>query len=188
MDIPPDNPITAEKVELGKQLVFDKRLSGNDQVSCETCHLPEIGWTDGKPLSAKFDGSMNTRHTPTLYNAGYYKEWYWDGRAPTLEAQILAAWRGQMGADPDKIAEKLNQIEAYRTAFQQQLGGPASAQNVPKALAAFVRTLTSDDSPWDRYERGDKTAVSEDAIAGFKVFSDSDKANCTLCHVPPPSM
>jgi len=65
------------------------------------------------------------------------------------------------------------------------LGGPASAQNVPKALAAFVRTLTSDDSPWDRYERGDKTAVSEDAIAGFKVFSDSDKANCTLCHVPP---
>jgi len=185
MDIPADNPITAEKVELGKQLFFDKRLSGNDQVSCETCHLPEIGWTDGKPLSAKFDGSMNTRHTPTLYNAGYYKEWYWDGRAPTLEAQILAAWRGQMGADPDKIAEKLNQIEAYRTAFQQQLGGPASAQNVPKALAAFVRTLTSDDSPWDRYERGDKTAVSEDAIAGFKVFSDSDKANCTLCHVPP---
>jgi cytochrome c peroxidase len=182
---PADNPITPEKVELGKQLFFDKRLSMNGMMSCETCHLPEMGWTDGKVLSARFDGSMNTRHTPTLYNVAYYKEWYWDGRAATLEAQILAAWRGQMGADPEQIAATLNGIEGYRTAFEQHMGGPATPDLITKALGTFVRTLVSDDSPWDRYEKGDRAAVSEEAVAGFTVFSDSEKANCTLCHLPP---
>jgi cytochrome c peroxidase len=154
-------------------------------MSCETCHQPEKGWTDGKALSAKFDGSMNTRHTPTLYNVGYYKEWYWDGRAKTLEAQIAAAWKGQMGADTDAVAAALNGIEGYKNAFQEAMGGPANADNIQKALASFVRTLVSDNSPWDRYEKGDKSAVSEDAIKGFTVFSDSEKANCTLCHLPP---
>jgi len=91
MVVPADNPITPEKVELGKMLFFDKRLGKDGKMSCETCHLPEKGWTDGKALSAKFDGSLNTRHTPTLYNVGFYTSWYWDGRAATLEAQINAA-------------------------------------------------------------------------------------------------
>ena len=185
MAIPADNPLTAERVALGKQLFFDTRLSKNGNMSCETCHQPDKGWTDGKALSEKFDGTMNTRHTPTLYNVGYYKEWYWDGRAATLEAQILAAWRGQMGADPEQIVGKLNAIEGYKNAFQTALGGPATADGVTKALAGFVRTLISDNSPWDRYEKGDKSAVPEDAVKGFTVFSDSDKANCTLCHLPP---
>ena len=183
--VPADNPLTEDKVALGKQLFFDKRLSKNGDMSCETCHLPEKGWTDGKPLSAKFDGSMNTRHTPTLYNVAYYKEWYWDGRATSLEGQITAAWRGQMGGDPEAVATALNGIEGYKTAFQKAMGGPATADNIPKALASFVRTLVSDNSPWDRYEKGDKTAVPEDAIKGFTIFSDTDKANCTLCHLPP---
>src|SRR5881409_2451205 len=102
MSIPADNPITLEKIALGKQLFFDKRLSKTGQMSCETCHVPEKGWTDGLPLSPKFDGSMNTRNTPTLLNVGFQKEWYWDGRAKSLEAQVTAAWRGQMGADPDQ--------------------------------------------------------------------------------------
>jgi cytochrome c peroxidase len=185
MKVPADNPMTADKVALGKQLFFDTRLSKNGNMSCETCHLPDKGWTDGKMLSPKFDGSMNVRHTPTLYNVGYYNEWYWDGRAATLEGQILAAWRGQMGADPDQISATLNGVEGYKNAFQKAMGGPASADTVTKALASFVRTLVSDNSPWDRYEKGDKTAVSEDAIKGFEVFSHTDKANCTLCHLPP---
>ncbi len=185
MPIPADNPLTEDKVALGKQLFFDKRLSKNGDMNCETCHLPEKGWTDAKPLSTKFDGSVNTRHTPTLFNVGYYKEWYWDGRAKTLEAQVLAAWKGQMGGDPDAVAATLNGVEGYKTAFQKAMGGPATPDAITKALASFVRTLVSDNSAWDRYEKGDKSAASEDAIKGFEVFSNTDKANCTLCHLPP---
>ena len=185
MTIPADNPITMEKIALGKQLFFDKRLSKTGQMSCETCHVPEKGWTDGLPLSPKFDGSMNTRSSPTLLNVGFQKEWYWDGRAKTLEAQVLAAWKGQMGGDPDQVAMTLSGIEAYKTAFEKAMGGPPTADRIVKALASFVRTIKSENAPYDKYERGDKSAVSEDAVAGFKIFSDTDKANCTLCHTPP---
>ena len=88
MTIPADNPVTPDKVELGKKLFFDTRLSKTGMMSCESCHMPDKGWADGKQFSARFDGSMNTRHTPTLYNVGYYKQWYWDGRAATLEGQV----------------------------------------------------------------------------------------------------
>ena len=185
MNVPADNPITPEKVALGKQLFFDKRLSKTGMMSCETCHLPEMGWTDGKVLSTRFDGTVNTRHTPTLYNVGYYNQWYWDGRAATLEAQVTAAWRGQMGGDPDAMATTLNGVEGYKTAFQTAFGGPATGANISQALATFVRTLKSENSPWDRYERGDKSAVSQEVVEGFDVFSNTDKANCTLCHLPP---
>jgi len=185
MAIPPDNPITPDKVELGKKLFFDTRLSKTGNMSCETCHQPDKGWADGKLLSARFDGSMNTRHTPTLYNVGYYEQWYWDGRAATLEGQITAAWRGQMGGDPEAMAMTLNGVDAYKADFQKVFNGPAAADNIPKALAAFVRTIRSQDSPWDKYQTGDKSAVNDDVVKGFDVFSNSDKANCTLCHLPP---
>jgi cytochrome c peroxidase len=183
MEIPADNPMTPEKAGLGKQLFFDKRLSKTGNMSCETCHLPEKGWADGNALSARFDGSMNTRHTPTLYNVGYYKQWYWDGRAATLEAQVTAAWRGQMGGDPDAVAKALNDIPAYKQQFEQYTGGPATPDSIAKSLATFVRTIVSDDAPWDRYEKGNKEAASADAIAGFDVFSKT--ASCTNCHLPP---
>jgi cytochrome c peroxidase len=185
MEVPADNPITPEKVALGKQLFFDTRLSKTGKMSCDTCHIPEKGWTSGKALTAKFDGSMNTRASQTLYNVGYYREWYWDGRGTTLEAVALAAWQKQMGADPDQIATKLNGIAGYKDAFQKAMGGPATGDSISKALATFMRTIKSDHSPWDRYEEGDKTAVSEDAVKGFDVFSHQNKANCTLCHLPP---
>ena len=185
MNVPADNPITPEKIALGKQLFFDKRLSRTGMMSCETCHLPEMGWADGKALSTRFDGTVNTRHTPTLYNVGYYNQWYWDGRSATLEAQVTAAWRGQMGGDPDAMAATLNGIPGYATGFQSAFGGPATGANIAQALATFVRTLKSENSPWDRYERGDRTAVSQEVVDGFDVFSNTDKANCTLCHLPP---
>jgi cytochrome c peroxidase len=185
MAVPADNAITPEKVELGKKLFFDTRLSKTGKMSCETCHQPDKGWTDANALSTKFDGSVNTRHTPTLYNVGYYKQWYWDGRAATLEGQVTAAWRGQMGGDPDAVAMTLNGIDAYKNEFQKVFNGPATGANIAQAIAAFVRTIKSENSPWDKYQAGDKSAVSEDVIKGFAVFSDTDKANCTLCHLPP---
>ena len=185
MAIPAGNPMTPEKIALGKQLFFDKRLSKSGNTSCETCHLPEKGWTDAKVLSAKDDGTMNTRHTPTLINAGYYRQWYWDGRAATLEGQVLAAWRNQMGADPDMIVMKLNGIDGYKTAFEKASGGPATPERVTQALATFVRTIRSENAPWDKYEAGDKSAVSAEVIEGFDVFTSTRRANCTLCHLPP---
>ena len=185
MTIPADNPLTPEKAELGKKLFFDTRLSKNGKMSCETCHHPEKGWTDGEVVSTKFDDTKNTRHTPTLYNVGYYKQWYWDGRAATLEGQVTAAWRGQMGGDPDAVAMTLNGIDAYKADFQKVFNGPATAANISQAFASFLRTIRSQDSPWDKYQAGDKSAVSDDVVKGFDVFSNSDKANCTLCHLPP---
>ena len=186
MTVPADNPITPEKVALGKQLFFDTRLSKTGTMSCESCHHPENGWTAGKALTAKFDGSMNTRMAPSLNNVGYVSALYWDGRGKSLEGVATAAWKSQMGGNPDEVAMKLNEIPGYKDAFQKAVGGPASGENIAKALATFMRTIKSDNSPWDRYEvQKDKTAVSEDAIKGFEVFSHLNKANCTLCHLPP---
>jgi cytochrome c peroxidase len=180
---PADNPGTPEKVTLGQQLFFDKRLSGDGSASCETCHVRPKGWTDGLPLSRRVGGEMNTRHSPTLYNVGYATSWYWDGRAPTLERQVAAAWRAQMGADPAKVVPVIAAVPGYRAQFEKVFGGPPTADNIPMALAAYLRTLNSGESPWDRYEKGDATAVSAEAIAGYALFTG--KGRCVLCHFPP---
>ena len=179
--VPADNPITAGKVQLGQQLFFDKRLSKTKAMSCETCHVPEKGWTDALPLSPKFDGSVNVRHTPTLYGVAFYPDLYWDGRAKGLEAQILAAWKGQMGADPDQIAKDIEAIPKYKEAFEKELGGPPTGDRIVKALATFVRTIHAGDTPWDKMEP--KKRDASPAGRGFEVFSKV--AQCTLCHLPP---
>lgn len=181
--VPPDNPMTAGKIRLGEQLFFDKRLSKTKQMSCETCHVPEQGWTDGLAFSPRFDGSMNTRHTPTLYDAAYYPELYWDGRAKGLETQILAAWKGQMGGDPDAMAKEIGAIAGYSDRFQKEFGGPPTGDSIVKALATFVRTIHAGDTPWDRQPQDEASLMNSEAGRGFKVFSDV--ATCTLCHLPP---
>jgi cytochrome c peroxidase len=180
---PADNAYSPEKVALGKQLFFDKRLSKDGSASCETCHLHEKSWTDGLALSTKVGGAVNTRHTPTLYNVAYLTTFYWDGRAPTLEAQIAAAWKGQMGADPAAIATALAAVPGYAESFKKVFGEAPTGDNIPKALAAYLRTLLAGASAWDRYEAGDRAAVSEDAVAGYKLFTQ--KGQCVLCHMPP---
>ncbi len=184
-DPPPsaDNPQTPEKIALGKQLFFDTRLSKDGSTSCEGCHYHDKGWTDGLALSTKVGGAVNTRHTPTLYNVAYQNLWYWDGRATTLEGQVVAAWKGQMGADPAVIASALEAIPGYKEQFQKVFNEPASEKTISMALAAYLRTLLSGGSAWDRFEAGDKTAVSADAIEGYKLFTA--KAQCVLCHIPP---
>lgn len=180
---PLDNPTTPEKAALGKQLFFDKRLSGDGSTSCEGCHYRHLGWADGLALSRKVGGDMNTRHTPTVYNTGYAESWYWDGRAKTLEGQIAAAWKAQLGADPNRAAAIVATVAGYRSQFQKVFGSEPNADNIPKALAAFLRTLNSGESPWDRYVAGDKTAVSTAALAGHELFVG--KAGCASCHTPP---
>lgn len=145
---------------LGSQLFADPRLSGSGKTACQSCHYRHLGWTDGLALSRRDDGNLNTRHTPTLYNVGHQSVWYRDGRATTLEGQVLAAWRAQSGADPAKVSALLNSVPGYRSQFQAIYGSDATPDNVVKTFATFFRSLSSDNSAWDRYQRGDTKAVS----------------------------
>ncbi len=174
MKVPADNASpTPEKAALGKQLFFDKRLGKDNAFSCETCHVPEKGWTDGEALSKKADGKMNTRHSPTMINVGYNELWYWDGRAETLEKQVEAAWKGQMGAEPAEVAKKLGKIPGYAVQFKTIFGNAEpKPDDIVKALASFVRTIRSGDSPWDKHEKGDKAAVGKEVEEGWKLFRD----------------
>lgn len=182
--VPADNPMTPGKIALGEQLFFDKRLSRNGDMSCETCHVPEKGWTDGRRFSPRWDGSVNTRHTPTLYGVAYHPELYWDGRATKgLEAQITAAWKGHMGGQPEAVAETLNGIPGYKAQFEKELGGPATGARIAMALATFVRTIQAGDTPWDRMAPRERMSRDNPVAQGFKVFSQV--AKCTLCHLPP---
>jgi cytochrome c peroxidase len=183
MAVPADNPMTAAKVALGKQLFVDTRLSGSGKMACQSCHYRHLGWTDAAALSRRDDGVVNARHTPTLYNVGHQTLWYWDGRATTLEGQVLAAWRGQTGADPAKVAALLNTVPEYRSQFMQVFATDATPDAIAKALSAFLRTLNSDDSPWDRHKRGVPGAVSQAAIEGAALFEG--KGRCAFCHSAP---
>jgi len=178
--VPPENPITDGKIELGEQLFFDKRLSKNKDMSCETCHVPEKGWTDGQAFSKRYDGSVNELHTPTLFGTGFLYELFWDGRAANIEEAVLEVIKTQMGADPEAVAKELAAIPGYKSAFEAHMGGPPSADGIAKALASFVRTLHAADTPYDNLPPGSH----ESPIAqGFQVFSEV--AHCTLCHLPP---
>jgi cytochrome c peroxidase len=190
MKIPADNPMTAAKVELGKQLYYDKRLSGDGTRSCYSCHVKEHGLTDGKPTAIGAYEAKLTRAAPTMWNIGYYEALYWDGRAPSLERQVIGAWTGgNMGASgqngrpsPDDIVKKLNAIDGYRKQFQAVYGGPATPDNVAKSISAFMRTIvaTKERSAWMRFMTGDKKALSAQAQRGYKIFND--KAKCSNCH------
>jgi len=188
MVIPADNPMTQEKVSLGKQLYYDTRLSADGSRSCYSCHLKEHGLTDGKATAV---GAYNTalpRSSPTLWNIGYHTEFYWDGRSKSMEAQAVAAWRGgNMGASgqngrpsAEEIAAKLTEIPGYRDQFQKVFGGPATPEAIGKALAAFERTIVADNSAWVRFRSGNASALNAQAQRGWQIFDQ--KAKCTNCH------
>jgi cytochrome c peroxidase len=182
--VPAENPQTVEKIALGRQLFWDGRLSKSGKTSCFTCHQPKKGWADGQKLSRKDDGTMNTRHTPTLLNVAYATTFYWDGRSPTLEKQIGAAWRANMGladaADAAEVAGKLRQIAGYQGQFQKVFGEGATPDNIAKALASYVRTLVSGNSRYDRFEAGDAQAYTAAQSRGAELFKTT--AKCSLCH------
>lgn len=178
-------PDDAAAVALGRILFFDARLSKSGALACASCHDPDKGWSDGRERSLTDAGKPNLRHTPALVNLVYAKALFWDGRLTELDATIEAHWKGQMlaGASPESAVQRVAAIPAYAAHFRRAFGRPPGAPDVIASLSAFVRTLFSGDSPWDRYEAGDRTAVTEDAVAGFAVFSQT--AQCVLCHPPP---
>ncbi|MBL8754119.1 MAG: c-type cytochrome [Planctomycetes bacterium] len=178
-----DNPYSAAKYELGKQLFFEPRLSGTGKTACVSCHLPEHAFTDQRATSPKDDGKLNTRNSPTMANVGYLDRLYWDGRAKSLEGNVLAAWKAQIGGKPEEVAKKLAEVPDYAKAFQAAFGAAPSETNTVQALATFLRHLRSGNSAFDKFTAGDKKALSEQAQAGMGLFMG--KAGCVVCHTPP---
>ena len=180
MPIPADNPMTPDKVALGRQLFFDERLSVDGSKSCYSCHVCEHGLTDGLPKAIGAGNKQLPRSSPTLWNIGYHQEFYWDGRSPSLEKQALAAWTGaNMGANADEIVAKLNALQDYKSQFQKVFQSDATPDNVVKAIAAFERTIISGNTAWDRWKAGDSTAISQSAWRGWNIFQ---AIKCNNCH------
>jgi cytochrome c peroxidase len=181
--VPADNPMTPEKVALGKLLYFDTRLSKNGTVSCATCHDPKMAWAEHEPTSKGIGGQFGKRNSPTVIDAAYATSQFWDGRAATLEAQALGPIENpvEMGHKLEVMMQDLSKIRGYSERFKKVFGTSITKEGVAKAIAAFERTILSGNSPYDRFKAGDKTALTEAQQRGLQLFED----NCTTCHTPP---
>lgn len=182
-DVPADNPVTDAKRDLGKALYFDKRLSADGTVSCATCHDPRKGWTDQSPVSAGIHGQKGGRSAPTVLNSAYYDLQFWDGRAKTLEDQAKGPIQNpiEMGFTHDACVAKLKSIKGYGKLFKAAFGSETiDIDRVAKAIATFERTVLTGNSPYDKWQAGDKKAMSAAAARGHDLFHG--KANCAICH------
>src|SRR2546426_3116489 len=162
--IPPDNPQTLEKIALGKKLFFDGRLSADGTVACATCHDPARAFTDGRRTSVGIGGRSGQRNAPTILNALYNKTQFWDGRAKTLEDQAALPIVNpvEMGQpDLEAAVASLAAYPEYQQAFQNIFGRPPNGQDLVRAIASYERTLTSFDSPFDRFLAGDDKGIDE---------------------------
>ena len=184
--VPADNPLTRAKIELGRKLFFDRRLSINDTLSCATCHIPEQGFTNNElrtPVGV--EGRSVLRNSPTLYNVGYQKHLFLDGREISLENQVWQPMtaRNEMAAPAiGYVIRKIRRMSDYQDLFEQAFDGRGpDILTIGQALASYQRTLLAADSPFDRWHFGGQSdAVDESVKRGFAVFSG--KAQCIVCH------
>lgn len=182
-DVPGDNPVTDAKRDLGKVLYFDKRLSADGTVSCATCHDPSKGWTDRAPVSTGIKGQRGGRSAPTVLNSAYMAVQFWDGRAKSLEEQAKGPIQNpiEMGFTHDLCVGKLKSIKGYAPLFKKAYGDETiDIERVAKAIATFERTVLTGNSPYDKWQAGDKKAMSAAAARGHDLFHG--KANCAICH------
>lgn len=184
---PADNPTTPAKVELGKKLFFDPRLSLTGTVSCNSCHNIMEGGDDGRPSSMGIHGRLGPRNAPTVWNSVFQASQFWDGRSPSLEDQakgpVVAS--AEMGMpNHEKAIERIASIPGYQAEFARVFGvdKAVTIDNAVQAIAAFERTLITPNSSYDRYVRGDKTAMGDQQVRGMKLF---DSVGCTECHSGP---
>jgi cytochrome c peroxidase len=180
-----ENPQDEAKVELGRKLFFDARLSRDRIQSCASCHDPEKGFSDGRPRALGFEGRELARRSPSVLNAAYNHHQFWDGRASSLEQQaegpLLAA--AEMNMSADLLSARLGAIPEYNRLFQGIFEGSPTLKNVAKAIAAFERTLITPNAPFDAYARGNKNALTLNEKRGLILFIG--KAACVQCHNGP---
>lgn len=182
VSVPDQNPQTPEKIELGKKLFFDRRLSGDGTMSCASCHDPETAYTDGLELSLSYPTTRNWRNAPTLVNVAFQKYLFHDGRALSLEEQALFPMMSafEMNRNLDFLEEVIRSVPEYVGAFRKVFGDEPTRQRIAMAIASFERTILSKNSQLDRYLKGDKAALSDDARAGLALFTG--KGRCAECH------
>jgi cytochrome c peroxidase len=183
IEYPDDEPPSELEVMLGKTLFFDTRLSINHKQSCASCHNPDLGFSDGMASGIGSMGGSLERNTPHIYNLAWSNSMFWDGRMDTLEQQALGPIEaeGEMNMPLNKLLPRLNAVPYYQKTFRQVYGESGITKtNLSKAIAAFERTIISDNSSFDRYIGGDKMAMSPSQIRGLAIFTG--KANCTACH------
>ena len=169
MPVPEENPLTAEKIELGRRLFNDRRLSRNNSISCATCHDPQRGFATAEPIAIGVFGRQGRRNAPALLNRGYGRSFFWDARASTLEEQVLKPIQ-----DPNEMDMTLEEA-ASRVSL--------NTTDISQALSSYVRSILSGDSPYDRFINGERAALSAEEQAGLQIFRG--KGNCTACHVGP---
>ncbi|MBK8264709.1 MAG: c-type cytochrome [Nannocystis sp.] len=182
--VPEDNPMSAAKVELGHQLFFDKRLSVDGSRSCYSCHQNHLGNADGRVKALGPGDKDLPRNTPTIWNIAYHTAYYWDGRAPTLEKQMIGAWKGGNMAVGDGVDAKAAEIgalpeykERFRAIFQLSEGEAVTPDHVAKAISAYERTLLCGDTPWDT------NTLEAAPLRGWELFRG--KGACVTCHTGP---
>ena len=184
--IPAGNTMTEAKIELGKMLFFEPRISGSGVISCATCHNPALGYTDRIPRATGHDGQVGDRNTPTVLNSGLFGAQFWDGRAASLEEQALGPIEAdiEMNMPIDQAVNRLKEFPLYQEKFTAAFGGrdPIKPENMALAMAAFQRTLMTPNSPLDRYLVGDDNAMSTAQKRGMKSFVDR---GCIACHSGP---
>lgn len=182
IEYPDDEPHSVQEVELGKVLFFDTRLSVNHQQSCASCHNPDLGFSDGMANGVGTMGGTLGRNTPHLYNLAWASAMFWDGRMETLEQQALGPIEaaGEMNMPLSQLIPRLKKVQYYRDTFEAVYGDGINKTNLGRAIAAFERTIISDNSPFDQYIAGDKAAMSPAAIRGLAIFNG--KGNCIDCH------
>lgn len=166
---PEGNPLTAERIEAGRRLFLDRRLSRDGTISCSSCHDPERAFSDARVVAVGVFGHRGRRNSPALINRGYGRLFFWDGRVKTLEEQVLKPIE-----DPNEMGLNLAEAAARVSMRPDQIS---------RALASFVRSILSGDSPFDRFINGDRSALTGEQEAGLQLFRG--KANCTACHVGP---
>jgi len=180
---PAENPYSAARVELGRNLFFDPRLSSNGKVSCATCHPPEHAFAGGDPPPLGVTGKPLRRRAPTLINRAYGRSQFWDGRAATLEAQITGPMTApdEMGTTPEAAAGAISRVAGYARLFEEAFGDrQVTFSRMVQAIASFERTIVSGNSPYDRFLNGDKHALTPGARRGLEIFERSGE--CSECH------
>ncbi|MEL7531173.1 MAG: cytochrome c peroxidase [Bacteroidota bacterium] len=181
--IPADNPMTVEKVDLGKKLFYDPRLSADGTVSCASCHFPDRGFADTVVLSKGVDGQLGGRNAMALTNIAYAQSLFWDGGVDNLEDQALHPIidEVEMAADPADVLAYLNGDAEYYEMFDKAFGAPPTMLAVVQSIASFERTLISGNAPYDRYIAGDSNAISAAAKRGLALFN-TEQSECFHCH------
>jgi cytochrome c peroxidase len=186
--MPEGNRSTPARVELGKALFFDPRLSGNGATSCASCHNPSLGWSDGLKTAVGMGGVVLARATPTIVNTAFNTQFMWDGRKKSLEDQALGPMKAadEMNTDFPAVIERLRAMPGYALLFERAYPGePLGEETLAKALAAYERSIVSRDSPFDRWLAGDTRALTPAQYRGFRLFTDPAKAHCAACHSGP---